>query len=142
LNPGTVLAFDYGTRRIGTAVGQRLVASAQPLENVGCRDGRADWARIDALVGEWDPETLVVGLPLNMDGTDNETTSLARKFGRQLASRYNRPVHLVDERLSSRAARETLRAEGAPEARIRERIDGASAQIILTTYFHEDPGGP
>jgi putative Holliday junction resolvase len=142
LNPGILLAFDFGTRRIGLAVGQTLVASARPLENVDCRHGRPDWPRIDSLLTEWDPQALVVGLPLNMDGSDNDTTGLARKFGRQLSSRYNRPVHLIDERLSSRTARAALEAEGTRSDRIRERIDGASAQIILQTFFRENPGGP
>ncbi len=104
----TVLGFDFGLKRIGVATGQRITATAAPLNPLAARDGIPDWIKIEAVVKEWRPHALLVGLPLNMDDSESELSHLARKFARRLAGRFQLPVFMVDERLTSRAARELL----------------------------------
>ena len=99
--PQRLLGFDYGTRQIGVAVGQTLTGSAQPLLVLKARDGVPDWRQIAALIDEWKPDALVVGLPLNMDGTPSDMSARAEKFARRLEGRYRLTVHCVDERLST-----------------------------------------
>lgn len=113
---GCVLAFDFGLRHIGVAVGQRITRTASPLTTVRARDGVPDWPAIDALVAEWQPVRLVVGLPLNMDGTESEMSGLARRFAHRAAARAELPVSLVDERLTSVAAREASAGKGGQHA--------------------------
>lgn len=103
-----VLGFDFGTKRIGVASAQAVTGTASPLAPVPARDGIPDWERLDALLAEWTPEALVVGLPLNMDDTESTLSHLARKFARRLVARYRLPVFMCDERLSSHSARGLL----------------------------------
>ncbi|MDI1301482.1 MAG: Holliday junction resolvase RuvX [bacterium] len=103
-----LLGFDFGTKRIGVASAQAITGTASPLAPVPARDGIPDWARLDALLAEWKPEALVVGLPLNMDDTESELSHLARKFARRMFARYQLPVFMCDERLSSHSARGLL----------------------------------
>jgi putative Holliday junction resolvase len=140
LTTRTYLAFDYGTKRIGIAVGRSGTRQAQPLETVSVRGGRPDWARITRLITEWQPDAFVVGLPLNMDDTDNDLTEPARRFGRQLAGRYNLAVHMVDERLTTRAATDALWEAGASGQRLRAGLDPVAAQLILETFLNEQDG--
>lgn len=104
----SVLGFDFGTKKSGVATGQRITATAAPLAPLAMRDGIPDWLVIEKLINEWQPQLLLVGLPLNMDDTESELSHLARKFGRRLHHRFNLPVLMVDERLTSRAAKELL----------------------------------
>ena len=131
--PSTLLAFDYGDIAIGVAVGQTVTATASPLMSVRVRDRRPDWNTISKIVRTWEPDALVVGLPYNMDGTEQETTRSARRFGRQLHGRYSLPVHLVDERLSTREARTRLAEQGNPGG----DDDPVAAQVILEGWFSE-----
>ena len=131
--PETLLAFDYGDIRIGVAVGQTVTATASPLASVRVRDRRPDWNEISSIVRTWEPDALVVGLPYNMDGTEQETTRSARRFGRQLHGRYRLPVHLVDERLTTREARTRLAEQGNPGG----DDDPVAAQVILEGWFSE-----
>lgn len=103
-----LLGFDFGTRRIGVASAQAITATASPLRPIPARDGIPDWDALDALLAEWKPEALVVGLPLNMDDSESELSHLARKFARRLRARYRLPVFMCDERLSSHSARGLL----------------------------------
>ncbi len=103
-----ILGFDFGTKRIGVASAQAVTATATPLTPIPSRDGIPDWDRMDALLREWTPEALVVGLPLNMDDSESELSRLARKFARRLVARYRLPVFMCDERLSSHSARGLL----------------------------------
>jgi putative holliday junction resolvase len=103
---GYVLAFDFGLRHIGVAVGQHITATASPITTVRARDGKPDWAALKDLVAEWAPSRLLVGLPLNMNGSESPMAERAREFAGVLARRTGLPVSLVDERLTSRAARE------------------------------------
>ena len=133
----TLLCFDYGLKRIGVAVGQELTGTASALTTVAARDGKPDWDAISRLFEEWRPDAVVVGLPLNMDGTDHELSRRARRFGNQLHGRYNLPAHLIDERLSSLEAESRLKGGLRQKARHKEDIDKLAAQVILETWLAE-----
>jgi len=136
----TVLAFDFGTKRIGVAVGNTLISSARPLTVLPTRDGAPDWEQIGKLVAEWKPARLVVGLPLNMDGSDAEITVMARSFSRKLAGRMVLPVDLVDERLTSFAARGELLRN--PNAHGKPGVDALAATLILESWLSSRAGEP
>jgi len=129
----TLLAFDYGERHIGVAVGQTLTGTANPLESIRVRNAKPDWAAISRIVSAWHPGALVVGLPLNMDGTEQSVSRRARRFGNQLLGRYQLPVHLVDERLTTREARDRLASEG----RAGTEDHPVAAQIILESWLND-----
>lgn len=139
--PATALAFDFGTRRIGTAVGNTLTAHAQPLDTLHYQ-GTLDWAAIDALVAQWQPRVLVVGLPLKKDGTEQAMTQQARDFMAQLVHRFGLPVQPVDERFSSIEAERRLqqqRASGARKQRLQKGdTDAMAAQIILENWLADN----
>ena len=125
-----LLGFDYGRRRIGVAVGQTVTGTATALTTLAARDGQPDWDTVTALIEQWQPSALVVGLPLQLDGTEGETSQQARRFARRLEGRYKRPVHLMDERLSSRTA-EQHRSRGDT----RQGLDALAAQVILQDWL-------
>lgn len=106
MRPERVLAFDFGLRHIGVAVGQTITGSATPLTTLSARNGRPDWSSLIALVREWSPTTLAVGLPLNMDDSESEMSGRARRFAAELAERTRLAVEMVDERLTSYASRD------------------------------------
>ena len=137
--PGTVLAFDFGEKFTGVAVGESSIGLAHPLGLITAPGNAARIDAIGALVAEWKPAFLVVGLPFSMDGTEHELTRRCRRFARQLESRFRLPVALVDERLSSAAAEELLRAAGKGGRKHKLHAHQLSAQIILQSYF-DDPG--
>jgi len=130
---GTVLGFDYGTRRIGIAVGQTFTRSANPLTTITATDGRPDWNRLKALIDEWNPCALVVGLPYNMDDTETEIAPRVRRFARQLEGRFRLPVHLIDERLTSIEAERML----GPGHERDGRIASLAAALIVETWFSD-----
>ena len=146
----TFLAFDYGERRIGVAVGQSVTGTASPLLTIDVRGGEPDWASIDAIVADWKPDALVVGEPLRLDGGTQPMTRRARRFGHALRSRFGLPVHAADERLSTVEARAELAARGAfrrPGDGRRRGIDHpVAARIILESWLEarrtDPPGGP
>jgi len=140
LSVRTYLGFDYGTRQIGVAVGGERSGLAQPAATVSVHGTKPDWEALDGLVRTWQPDALVIGLPLNMDGSETRLAPAARGFGNRLRSRYNLPVHLVDERLTSRAARELL--AGASRRRVRKEINAVAAQQILQTFLDEHADNP
>ena len=136
------LGFDVGSRLTGVAVGNRFTASASALATLGMRDGEPDWQRLDALRREWLPETLVVGLPLDLDGREQPASRQARRFATQLRRRYGLPVLLVDERHSSQEAAQRFAAARA--AGLRRRADAASldaeaAAVILERWLTGTP---
>ncbi len=137
--PRTLLAFDFGLKRIGVAVGQTQTGSANPLETVVVKRERPDWEAIAKLIKTWTPDALVVGLPLNMDGSEQEMTHRAERFGRQLNGRFGLSVHLVDERLTTREAKTRLQLDG----RVDQDADPVAAQIILEDWLslHNAPDG-
>jgi putative Holliday junction resolvase len=136
---GTVLAFDFGKKFTGVAVGESSVRVAHPLVLITAESNVTRMDDIAALVAEWKPGFLVVGLPLSMDGTEHELTRRCRRFARQLESRFRLPVRMVDERLSSAAAEEALQAAGRGGRKHKLYTHQVSAQIILQSYF-DDPG--
>ena len=132
-----VLGFDYGTRQIGVAVGQTLTGNARPLKELRARDGTPDWEQIAALLKEWQPDALIVGLPLNMDGSPSEMSARAEKFARRLHGRFQLPVHCIDERLSTFEAKQTLRDSGrrAPTSYRDNPVDSLAAALLLETWL-------
>lgn len=131
----TIIAFDFGTRSIGIAVGQTLTATASPLSAVKAQDGIPDWNLIEKVVNEWQPDYLVVGLPLNMDGSEQELTQRAKKFANRLHGRLGKKVELQDERLSTTEARARLFEKGGFKSLSKGRVDSQSAVIILESWF-------
>lgn len=138
LKSGSVLAFDFGERRVGVAVGEMKLAIAHPLETIDAIDNDRRFARIAQLVDEWEPVLLVVGLPLTLDGTEHELSALARKFSQRLHGRFGLPVRLVDERLTSVEAAQVARAAGLDGREARKRLDPLAAKLILEAYFDEN----
>ncbi|EED36681.1 conserved hypothetical protein TIGR00250 [Luminiphilus syltensis NOR5-1B] len=134
-SPITVMGFDYGLRQIGVAIGNTLLGQGKPLAIVTARDGKPDWSQIERLIGEWQPDHLVVGKPLNMDGSDSEMGARAAKFSRQLNGRFAKPVDLVDERLTSREAKSQSRDRGHNGNYTTDPIDDEAAALILNTWF-------
>lgn len=132
---GTVLAFDFGERRIGVAVGEHLIHSANPLTTIDNESNEVRFAAITALIHEWQPKLLVVGLPLSLDGTETEVTQLCKKFARRLNGRFNLPVMLVDERYSSAEASQLLNQSGIKGRAQKPMLDQVAAQTILRSYF-------
>ncbi len=136
---GGVLAFDFGVKRIGVAVGEWETRVAHPLVTVHGDANDARFARIAALIEEWRPTELVVGLPLHMDGREHDLTRRARRFANQLHGRFRLPVTLVDERLTSFAADLHLREAGVAGHLRKGRDDALAAQAILQDHFdHAD----
>lgn len=129
----TLLGFDYGTRKIGIAVGQTITGSASPLATVRARGGQPDWTAIGRLIQEWCPVELVVGMPLNMDGTDAEPAPQARRFARQLEGRFRLPVHLADERLTTSQAL----SEVGHSVQHTDELDAYAAKLILETWLRD-----
>ena len=121
------LCFDHGEKRIGVAVGQAITATATPLETITCKNSKPDWQQISRLIKQWRPSDFVVGQPLTMQGERQEATVAAERFARQLHGRYRLPVHLADERLSSREARNILRDT--------YDIDPLAARLILESWL-------
>ncbi|MDH3309124.1 MAG: Holliday junction resolvase RuvX [Gammaproteobacteria bacterium] len=134
------LAFDYGEKYIGVAVGSSHRRVAEPVTTLRGSAKNPDWSGVSRLIDEWHPDALIVGLPLNMDGSDNPMTRAARAFGLRLKERYNLPVHMVDERLSTLAARDILNEAGVPMRRHKSRLDKLAAQTILQAFLNELPG--
>ncbi|RRQ22193.1 Holliday junction resolvase RuvX [Thiohalobacter thiocyanaticus] len=126
----TLLGFDHGKKKIGVAVGQTVTGTARALQSLSARDGQPDWDRVAALLAEWRPDALVVGRPLYLTGDVSATTAAAERFARRLHGRFGLPVHLMDERLSSQAARRLGDGKDTD-------IDAQSARIILQDWLDE-----
>lgn len=141
---GTVLAFDFGTKRIGVATGETLLGSAHPLTVIHAEANDDRFAAIGKLVAEWQPEQLVVGRPTHADGTPHEMTRLATKFAERLQRRFNLPVGFADERLTSVDAESRLREAGKKVGgrtgkSAKPLVDAVAAQLILQTWFESSP---
>jgi len=132
---GSALAFDFGERRIGVAVGERLVGIAHPLCTIDTEVNDERFSRIAALIDEWRPQALVVGLPTHADGTEHDMTRLARRFANRLKGRFALPVWLVDERHTSLLAESLLHEAGIHGRRQKPVLDQVAAQAILQTWF-------
>lgn len=132
---GTVLAFDFGTKRIGVAVGESLVRIAHPLTEITGEETEPRFAAIARVVTQWQPRHLVVGLPLSTEGEAHALTRRAERFARQLEGRLGLPVSLVDERYTSVDAEALLRGAGPHRAMREKSVDSAAAQLILQQWF-------
>ncbi|MCS5587923.1 MAG: Holliday junction resolvase RuvX [Porticoccaceae bacterium] len=136
----TLLAFDFGLKQIGVAYGQTLTSSARGLSIVKASDGIPNWDNLKALIDEWKPNLLLVGLPLNMDGSESDLSHLARKFARRLHGRFTIEVLMVDERLTSRDVKsslidENINAGGKRKTRDLSKIDHLAAALILQNWL-------
>jgi putative pre-16S rRNA nuclease len=126
----TLLCFDYGEKRIGSAVGQTVTATATALEIIKVANKKPNWEKIEHLIGEWRPDKLIVGHPFTLDGDRQEMTDAAEKFGRQLEGRFKLPVELIEEQLSSYEARRELKST--------RDLDAVAARLILETWLSEN----
>jgi putative Holliday junction resolvase len=138
---GTLLAFDFGTQRIGIAVGNALLRRAKPLTTINEEKTEARFAAIAVLLAEWQPAALVVGLPSHDDGTPHQMTALCRRFANRLKGRFKLPTILLDERYTSLAASAQLNQEGIRGMKQKALIDQYAAQQILQAYFDEPTAG-
>ena len=129
------MAFDFGLRQIGIATGNTRTGTSSALTVIKARDGIPNWDAVANLIGEWQPNQLVVGLPLNMDDSHSELAALAQKFGRRLEGRFGLPVAFVDERLSSKEAKTLLKEQGHAGDYQTQPADDLAAQLILNTWL-------
>ena len=132
-----VCAFDFGLKNIGVAVGQSLLRTAEPIAVIKAKDGRPSWDKLGALIAQWQPDFLLVGLPLNMDGSESEMSTRARKFAKRLHGRYGLKVELCDERLSSFEAKSN-RHERQGDRKQALTVDAEAAQLILESWFNRE----
>lgn len=133
----TIIAFDFGTLSIGIAIGQEITAIARPLTAIKAKDGKPNWLDIEKIIQEWQPELAIVGLPLNMDGTEQPISNKARKFANRLHGRFGIQVKLHDERLTTIEARAQLFNQGGYRALNKSKIDSISAVITLESWFEQ-----
>ena len=131
----TYLGFDFGMRRIGVAVGQTTTCTAQSLETLQVRDGIPQWEQITRLITEWQPNGLVVGIPVQMDGAEQEMTHAAKRFANRLKERYHLPVYGTDERLTSVEARARIYEAAGYKGLVNNPIDGMAAAVILEAWM-------
>jgi putative Holliday junction resolvase len=134
----TVMAFDFGLRQIGVAMGNSLLGTTQPLPILRAKDGLPEWRALEDLVDKWGPDLLVVGDPMNMDGSDSELSAQASKFARRLHGRLGLEVAMVDERLSSFEAKYNSREQGHRGDFKRKPVDSLAAELILRTWLAEN----
>jgi putative Holliday junction resolvase len=138
----TALGFDYGARRIGVAVGNALTRTARALEVIANGAQGPDWPRVDALMREWRPQILLVGLPLTMGGEEQKNSAAARAFAARLDEKYKLPTQLVDERLSSLEAAQRFaqrRAGGQARRKHAAALDAVAAEIIIEQWLCDHP---
>lgn len=133
----TFLGFDFGMKNIGVAVGQDLTHTANPLTVIKAREGIPNWGQIQALIDQWQPQQLIVGLPFSMDGTEQEMTQASRRFGNRLNGRFHLPVEWQDERLSTFETLDQLGIQSKMQSNNREDVDRISAQLILQSWLNQ-----
>lgn len=131
----TALGFDFGTRRIGLAFGQRLTGTASPVDPITARDGIPDWNQLEQLLNLWQPDCLVVGIPFNMDGSVSEMARRSRKFANRLHERFNIPCFIIDERLSTREAKQIHHQAGGSQHYRKDPVDSIAARLILEDWL-------
>lgn len=149
--PRTALGFDFGVKHIGVAIGQTVTGTARALKIFRARDGQPDWPELLDFIDQWQADVLIVGLPLNIDGTESEFCRRARKFARRLRERSRKPVQMFDERLSTRTARLEARSSGLTKipgtSQTKTGVDAQAARLILESWLAQpefaispDPG--
>jgi len=137
LSSKVIIAFDFGLKHIGVAIGQEITSTAQTFRSLQANNGEPDWNILDILIKEWKPKLFVVGNPLNMDGSDSEMKKKSDKFSHLINKRYNIPVELMDERLTTREAKDRLRSAKENSISVSADTHQISAQIILESWFSE-----
>lgn len=133
----TIIGFDFGKKYIGIAVGQEVTGNANPLGSIKANDGIPHWPSLEKYLSEWQPDLVVVGLPLNMDGTEQQLTKDARKFGNRVAGRFGVKVEFQDERLTTADAKEQLFSRGGYRNLKKDNIDAESARLIIESFFEQ-----
>lgn len=134
---GVLIAFDFGMKRIGVAAGQSITRSANPLSPLAAEAGEPDWNKVSALINEWRPAALIVGIPFNMDDSEQWITQKAYEFAAELKQRYHLLVFGSDERLTTRQARADLFEQGGYRAIKKASVDSIAAKLILENWFSE-----
>ncbi len=138
----SLMSFDYGKKRIGIAMGQRITQSANGVTCISAKDGKPNWDELEKLVKEWQPDGFVVGLPLNMDGSESDMSKRANKFSKRLHGRFGKPSFTIDERLSTFAAKQEAKAHGHKGHYKSDPVDELAAQLILQSWLDENPLPP
>lgn len=133
----TALGFDFGTKYIGVAVGQTLTKTAKPLTSIYNIEGTPDWKNIKKIIAEWQPHVLIVGVPVNMDGTPQPITFLAQQFCIQLGKQTQLPVFEIDERLTTVEARSQIFSHKGSKGLTKAAIDSYSAKLILEDWLSQ-----
>lgn len=133
----TVLGFDFGMKHIGVAVGQTITRTANPLTSLKALNGIPNWEEIAQLIKTWGAKALVIGIPLNMDGTEQPISAAAKKFGNRLHERFRLPVHEVDERLTTIEAKHQLFEAEGYRALDKKSVDSYSAKLILESWLRD-----
>tara|TARA_Y100000590_G_C15667164_1_gene994920 strand:- start:898 stop:1323 length:426 start_codon:yes stop_codon:yes gene_type:complete len=133
-----IVAFDFGLKNIGLAIGQEVTRTAQTFYSLSAINGEPEWSKLDELIEEWQPKLFVVGKPLNMDGTESKIQKKSYNFSLLLSKRYSIPVELIDERLTTREARERLSCREKSLISFSDDVHETSAQIILENWFEEN----
>lgn len=136
-SPFYALSFDFGTKSIGVAVGQSVAATAKELTPIKAKEGIPNWNDIQQLLIEWTPKIVLVGLPVNMDGSEMEMTRRARKFGRRIEGRYAQKIEFVDERLTTREAKMEAAENGHKGNYAKNPVDSIAARILLESWWRE-----
>lgn len=131
----TALGFDFGTRRIGVAFGQRVTGTASPLDPISAKDGIPEWHLIETLIHSWQPSCLVVGIPINMDGSISEMARRSRKFANRLHERFKLPCFMIDERLTTREAKQIHHQAGGSHHYRKDPVDSIAARLIVEDWF-------
>ena len=137
----TLIAFDFGTQNIGVAFGQTLTNTARELTALKAKDGTPNWNDIEKLLKEWQPDLVLVGLPLNMDGSESELSARARKFSNRLHGRFGIKVSLWDERLTTREAKSEAQERGHKGHYKSDPVDSIAARLILESWMNENSEG-
>lgn len=140
LGERTLLGFDFGTKYIGIAVGQEITGTASPVTSLKAQDGIPNWDNLKKVLDEWQPDLLIVGLPLNMDGTEQPLTQRAKKFANRLSGRFGLPVETHDERLTTVDAKAQLFERGGYKKLKKDAIDTHSALLILESFMENQWG--
>ncbi len=133
----TIIGFDFGKKYIGVAVGQEITGCASPLGSIKANDGIPHWDSLASYLTQWQPDLIVVGLPLNMDGSEQQLTKDAKKFGNRIAGRFGLKVEFQDERLTTADAKEQLFSRGGYKNLKKDNIDAESARLIIESFFEQ-----
>lgn len=133
----TIIGFDFGKKYIGVAVGQEITGSASPLGSIKANDGIPHWDSLASYLKEWQPDLIIVGLPLNMDGSEQQLTKDAKKFGNRISGRFGLNVEFQDERLTTADAKEQLFSRGGYKNLKKDNIDAESARLIIESFFEQ-----